>query len=113
MAKLDFRALKRPTLEIVMNDEAGTLLRLTTPREELIEKLQAALPELEKVCARGDADSIRAVYDLAADLMSNNLTRVAVTADDLRGKYNIGLEDLIVFFSAYLDFIAEITNAKN
>ena len=36
-----------------------------------------------------------------------------MTVDDLRGKYRMNLDSLIVFFSAYVEFVEELTKAKN
>lgn len=112
MAKiLDFNALERPTLEITMKDDDRTKIRVTTPTERLYERLLVASAELAHV---KDAAAIRATYDLAAELISCNLDGLTVTADELKDKYRLTWDtDLIVFFSAYLDFIHEIKNAKN
>lgn len=112
MAKiLDFNALERPTLEITMKDTDRTKIRVTTPTERLYERLLVASAELAHV---KDAAAIRATYDLAAELISCNLDGLIVTADELKDKYRLTWDtDLIVFFSAYLDFIHEIKNAKN
>lgn len=114
MAKtLDFNVLTAPTLPLIMRDERRTEIIVSTPSEQLVEDLQAIAPELEKILNAGDAESIKAVYTLAAKLMSCNRSGLQVTAEDLRDKYKLNLEALIVFYSVYLDFLSEITNAKN
>lgn len=114
MAKvLDFNSLQRPTLELVMPDEKRTKLRLVCPTESLVERLEAAMKELTEVLEKKDVTSIRACFDLAADLFSCNDTGLQVTAEDLRDKYRLGLDALVVFFSTYVDFLDEIKNAKN
>lgn len=115
MAKrLDFNSLQRPTLELTMCDDARTKFRLVCPYEAMIEKLEAIAPELIEVMDKSDASSIRAAYDFAAQLISYNDMNIKVTAEDVRDKYRLGLDAMIVFFSTYLDFIdEEIKNAKN
>lgn len=114
MAKtLDFNTFNRPVLELVMRDDERTTIKVCTPNEGLIEELQAMLPELEPVLKTGDKASIATIYDLAAKLINCNRSFIKVTGDDLRNKYRLDLEALIMFFSAYMDFISEITNAKN
>lgn len=114
MAKiLDFNSLQRPTLEITMKDADKTKFKLICPREGLIERLEAGLNELHEVLERRDSSTINATYTLAAELFSENDQGVIVTADDLRNKYNLGLEELVFFYSAYMDFINDIKNAKN
>ena len=118
MAKLNFNTIRRPVLELTMMDEAKTDITVTTPNEGLVEELEATLPELKAVLAPGDSGAIDAAYDLAARLISCNKENLQVTADDLRGKYwpkdrRANMENLVFFFSAYMDFISEINNAKN
>ena len=50
---------------------------------------------------------------MAAKLMSCNRAGLQVTVDDLRNKYKLNLEALIVFYNVYLSFLNEITSAKN
>ena len=109
----DFNALQRPTLLLTMPDEAHTQIKVSTPNEALVTELTHMAPELERVLKSGEMDAVAAVYDLAARLISCNRSLVEVTADDLRNKYNLDLESLVLFFSAYTDFLNEIANAKN
>lgn len=111
--KLDFNSIKKPTLEITMKDDAATLFRVTTPREECVERLEAMGKELKEIVDRGDRAEARAVYELAAELFGFNLDNIPVTAEDLRDVYHLDLEDLVVFFSTYMDFITEVSAAKN
>lgn len=114
MAKtLDFNALKKPTLPIIMQDEQRTKIMVSTPTQGLVEQLEAAGPEFASMFDGGDVEGIKAAYDLAARLMSCNLSGILVTAEDLRDKYKLNLYDLMLFFGAYNDFLAEIESAKN
>lgn len=116
MAKtLNFNTLKRPTLPLVMMDEAQTLIKVTSPSTALVEELQAVAPDLTEALNSADEDpaGIQAIYDLAARLMSHNLDGIPVTVDDLRNKYKLGLEELVFFYMAYVDFIEEIKTTKN
>ncbi len=119
MAKtLDFNKLNRPTLPMVMCDKAKTAIKVTTPSEALIEELQATLPELQAVMDGKDQEAVNLCYDLAARLISCNTSGLAVTVDDLRNIYwpkdcIMNQLHLVTFYEAYIDFIAEINNAKN
>lgn len=114
MAKtINFNALRRPSLPLVMSDEAQTKITVGAPSEGLVEELQQIAPEMQTALQSENAESIRTIYDLAARLMSCNREGITVTATDLRDVYKLGLEELIFFYQAYMDFIAEITNAKN
>jgi hypothetical protein len=119
MAKtLDFNKLSRPILPMVMCDETKTIIKVTTPREVLVEELQATLPELQHVMDGKDQEAVDLCYDLAARLISCNIADLEVTVEDLRTKYwprdrIINQLYLVEFYSAYVDFIREINNAKN
>lgn len=114
MAKvLDFNTVERPVLELVMQDDDRTHIQVGTPTESLVEELAALAPKLERVLQSKDADSIAAIYDLAARLINCNRNFVKVTAEELRERFNMNLESLVIFFGAYVDFINEITQAKN
>ena len=111
--ELNFNSLERPHLKLTMRDADHTVLRVTTPTEELVEKLTACAGELQEVLERKDEDATRAAWDLLADFLSYNMEGIKVTADDLRGKYGLYLEDAILLMKTYMDFITDITNAKN
>lgn len=119
MAKtLDFNKLNRPTLPLVMADENKTHIFVTTPHEALIEELAANLDEFQTVLKSENEGAVNACYGLAARLISYNTAGLEVSAADLRGKYwpaeRIANQlYLMAFFSAYVDFIKEINNAKN
>ena len=108
----DFNALEQPTLEVTLKDEAKTTVRLTIPSEGLVERFTAMAEEVKKLAQNPGAALIRAVYELA-ELFNSNADGLTFTAESLRDKYKIQLVHLICFQPAYLDFIAEIQNAKN
>lgn len=110
---LDFNSLQRSYVRLTMADANRTEIMVTTPTEALMEKLEAVGPELQAICKTGNREAINAIYDLAAELISCNRSGLTVSAEDLRGNYNLDLESMIVFFKVYMDFINEIYNAKN
>lgn len=109
---LDLNNVSRPTLELTMMDDARTVLRVKTPTEELVQELQAMNGDLAKL-ETGDRSAVGMIYDLAARLLSYNRDYIKVTAEDLRGKYRVDLESLILIYNAYLGFINALTNEKN
>lgn len=110
---LDLNNLTRPTLELTLQDEQRTTVRLTTPTEAMVQELSALTPAELNRLKNGDRESVEFVYNLAARLISCNLDFLTVTADELRSRYRMDLYSAVVFFNAYLDFINEIANAKN
>lgn len=110
---LDLNTAARPTLELTLQDEARTTLKISIPTEGLINEVQQLSPDMLDIIQTGNKEGIEAVYDLAAKLMSCNRDFITITAAELRDKYRMDLESAILFFSAYMDFITEITNEKN
>ena len=110
---LDFRALKRPFLRLVIDNEEETIIRVTTPTADMVEDFRANLPELLEVLKGNGAEQKIALYDMAAKLISCNLDAVDVTAKTLTDEYDWSVSDLTVFFTAYTEFLEEIESAKN
>jgi hypothetical protein len=113
MQMLDFNAIQQPTWQVKLRDEAQTVVTLCTPTVELVDRLIAAAPALQAVSDSKDGRSIRAIYDLIADLMSCNDDGFKFTADELLGKYKMSLQDVFCFASGYMKFIKEMQDAKN
>lgn len=114
MAKiLDLNALDQPTLELTMRDDNRSTFRLTTPTTRLVEKFIEAKTEVGEVAKTRDAEKIKKLFELTAELISCNAEYITVTAEELRDRYRLTFGDLVVVFAAYLDFIKEFNNAKN
>lgn len=104
---------KLPTLELTLQDSERTTLLVTIPTEGLVNELEASGPQLTKVLSKGDKEGVDMAFDLAARLISCNRNGRNITGAQLRKKYNMSFETLLVFYSAYLDFIEEVKNSKN
>lgn len=114
MAKsINFRSFAQPTLPINMNDPEETLFTLTAPTVELIERLEANQDTLLATFQRGDRSSLDEIWGLAADLISCNREGRRATVEELKGRYGMTYQMLLVFLTAYGEFIAEIEEAKN
>lgn len=110
---LDLNKAKLPTLVLTLQDEEQTKVTITIPSEGLISEMQSLAPDLMDTIKNGDKEGIEAVYDMAADLISCNRDFKKFTGKELREKYNMDLESAVLFFSAYMDFITDVTNEKN
>lgn len=114
MAKiLDLNALEQPVLEVKLRDENRTVFRLTTPTTKLVERFIAAKAEIGTVANSKDIESIKKLYELTAELISCNADYITVTAEELRDKYRLTFGDIVTVFTAYLEFVKEINEAKN
>lgn len=110
---LDLNTVERPVLQLIMQDDERTRIDVSTPTESLVEELRQLAPQLNKIIKNPDKMDSRAPYDLAARLINCNRSFITVTPEELSGKYRMNLESLLIFFGAYIDFIDEITKAKN
>ena len=113
MKMLGFNALQQPTWPVKLKDDARTVVNLTTPTVALVDRLIAVTPGLQEVAKSKDVKSIRAVYELVADLMNCNDDGYTFTAEELRDKYKMELLDLFRFAAGYMEFIKEMQDAKN
>lgn len=113
MKALDLNKAKRQVFPVTMMDDAQTVVNLTMPSADLIKELKAVGEEITSAITDNDHDAMDACYEIAAKLFSCNRARTVITAEQLKTDYKMELEDLVVFFNAYLDFVAEITKAKN
>lgn len=111
--KLDFNALEQPVLELTLKDEARTVVHVTTPNEELIDKLQTVAADLQKVVDDTTGEQVRVCFAFFAELMSHNTDGLTFTAEALRDTYKLKLYDLMVLYKVYIEFINEIQSAKN
>lgn len=110
---LDFNQFRKPTLLVTLCDDQKTVVRVTVPSLDLVEEMQARLPGLQAMLDGSSRESEEELYDIAARLISCNRDLLRITADELKTKYDMAKEDLIIFFGAYVDFITGIKNEKN
>ena len=109
---VDLRTLQRPTMKLVLLDDANTTLRVAPPTVDMMD----ALKEFQARIDEADADNKKAeavLYEMCAFVFSNNRDHIAVTAEELRGKYGVDPEAAELLFMAYLGFIEELKQGKN
>lgn len=110
---LDFNTVKKPALKVRFKDEKKTMIEVMMPTVAMIKALQANYSALASAVETGDQDSVRSSYDLMALLMSSNRSGKKITGEDLMEKYEVGLDDLVLFASAYMEFVEGQTKGKN
>lgn len=113
MKMLDFNAIQQPTWAIKLKDDEQTVVNLSAPSVDLVDRLVAATPELQDAAKTKDGKTIRAIYALVADVLNCNDDGFAFTAEELRDRYRLTLLDVFKFVAGYLEFIKEIQDVKN
>lgn len=109
---LNFNNVKKRYLTVTLADEKKTILMIGTPTKAIIDDLLLLQSSLEAV--KDDETNAEAVDDLylsCAKVMSRNKGGIKVTKEFLETLFDF--EDIMLFFSAYMDFVEEVTNAKN
>lgn len=111
--KLDFNALEQPVLEITLRDKEQTVVRITAPTEKNVERFMAMAGDLQALKNDNTGETVKAAFELIAELINCNLDEMTFTAESLRDRYGLKLYDAIIFVKVYLEFLKEIENAKN
>lgn len=111
---LDFNAIEQPTLDVTMRDADRTVLHLSVPSVEFVEKLEAMKPLIAKM-KKGDnaVETVKKVFTFFAEIFSHNEDGIRVTAEDLRDVYKLNLLHLIKLYGEYMGFVEDISSAKN
>lgn len=106
MAKsLNFKTIKKQYLSVTLSD--GKILQVGTPTKKAYDALKSIQNNLQED-DNGDLDEI---YASTAIIMSKNKTGKVITKEYLEKIFDI--EDILIFFNAYVDFIEELSNQKN
>lgn len=113
MSTLNFNRYRPPIMEVELLDKNRTIIHITPPTVNLQEELRASQNDLSALLTGGDEEKRKALFDLAARLMSCNRNWLKITPEQLQKKYNIDVEDLVIFYEQYVEFITRIEHAKN
>jgi hypothetical protein len=109
---LDFNKVKKQYLTINFADEDNTVIMISTPTKSVLEELLLLQTNLEAIeNNQSDTQAIDDLYYTCAKVMSRNKCNVKITKEFLEDIFD--LEDVLIFFNAYMQFINDITNVKN
>lgn len=116
MAKtLDFTTKKKKFLTVKLNDDEKTVLAVNTPTKAIFDVLFECSALLNDIENTDDADAVAnamsTLYEACAMVLSHNKNRKHFTATDLEDMFDF--DDLLLFFTTYMDFVGEVANAKN
>lgn len=116
MAKtLDFTKRKKEFLTVKLKDDDKTVLAVNMPKKYVYECLLECVDIFEQIDQTNDTETItngmNALYEACALALSNNKSQKTFTADEVAEFFDF--EDLVVFFTAYLNFVNESAEVKN
>lgn len=110
MRELNFRSSRKNYLPVIFEDNNKILVK--TPTKGLVEKLTTLsemFGSLEEDMA--NIEAIDAVYELAAEVMSNNAGKKEITSEYLEEM--LDLQDILTFFDEYSILINSLNEVKN
>lgn len=109
MAILNFNEIKRPSLDIVLNDEEKTKLTLITPAKYRVDSFMQTFQSL----VRKDNKDITMddLYEVASVILSSNKENITITKDKVQSIFMI--DDIVILMKHYNDFITGLYNIKN
>ena len=102
MKELNFNNIKKTTFKVTLPDENQTKLTLLTPTKSVIAQMKKA--------TSSEADESD-MFELTAKVISRNKEKFRVTVEHLEDC--LDLEDIIIFFDKYMDYVNEMANQKN
>lgn len=114
MAKpLNFNNVKKSYLNVTLADENNTVLLIGTPTKAIMDDLVALQDSINTINDEEEAniEATDELYGACAKLMSRNKAGIKITKEYLGEIFDF--EDIIIFFNAYMDFVDEVTSAKN
>ena len=107
---IDFTTRKKEYLTIKLNDAKKTTLMIGTPTRNILAEF-VSINERVGDESGADMDTINDLYNVCAKIMSFNKGGIEITAEYLGDFFDV--EDILVFFNAYGEFMGSVTNAKN
>lgn len=113
MQMFDFNAIQKPTWPVKLADEAQTVVHLSYPSLDMVEKLMGLSESLKEVVATNNSETVRNAFGVVAMVLSCNEDGLTFTAEELRDKYHMTLLGMARFTAGYLSFLQEANNAKN
>ena len=109
---LNLNTAKRPVFTLTLMDDDETTLHVKVPEMELFKEIQAMASELDAL-NDGSPEAEDTIYDITSRILSCNREKLTVTADELRGKYRLGLEEVLLVYGSYTEFLTDIVQQKN
>lgn len=109
---LNFNKVKKTYLTVTLTDENNTTLMIGTPTKAIMDDLVSLQDNIESISdEQAEAEATDELYGACAKLMSRNKGGLKISKEFLENLFDF--EDIVIFFNAYMDFIAEVTSGKN
>lgn len=104
---LNFNSIAKKHLTVTLNDEKNTTLLVLSPTKKIMD----ILTSIESNSVSSEKEQTETLYTACAAIMSRNKGGIKVSKDLLEDIFDI--EDIMIFFNAYMNFMNEQMSAKN
>lgn len=112
MSVLNFNNIKKQYLTVVLPDEKQTTLLIGSPTKALTSEINTIQSNLEMINnENSDEFTLDELYNACAKVMSRNKAEIKITKKQLEKIFDV--EDILIFFTAYVNFVTELANQKN
>lgn len=112
MAKsLNYNSIKKQYLTVTLADEKQTTIMIGTPTKSDMDELKSLQGVIESLGEDTDSEKMDVMFTLCARLMSRNKGGIEITKEKIEDIFD--LEDIVIFFHAYQDFLSEVMGGKN
>lgn len=102
---LNFNNIPKEYLTVTLPDDNHTTLMILSPTKGMIDDFSNISDN------DGNVESLTDLYDTCAKMMSRNKAGRKITTEMLEEWFDI--EDIVIFYDAYMDFAHEVTGRKN
>lgn len=112
MKTLNFNKVKKQYLAVTLADEKNTTILVGTPTKSLLDDFLALKTHVESLGKdEVDQETLDDLFEVVSKCMSRNKTGYHVTAEYIANIFDV--EDILIFMTAYAEFLDEMTKAKN
>ena len=106
MANLNFNKIQKQYLTVTLRDKNKTTIFVGNPTKKLLDELISLNLSMDN--ANSNADELSdSLYEVCAKVMSRNKGNVNIKKELLEDIFD--MEDLMIFFKAYMDFVSSQT----
>lgn len=107
---LDFTKRKKEYLTVKLDDPKKTVLMIGTPTKKILEDFMYLNAKIEED-GGASGELVEELYEICAKVMSFNKGGIEITSDYLSEFFDI--EDIMIFFNGYMEYMNTLTNSKN
>lgn len=111
MNVLDFNKVEKASFNVALNDENNTKLKIYMPTKGTMDYLKNFRDKFSEDNNSEAEEFMDELYVACAKIMNRNADGIVIERQKIEEL--LDYEDLIMFYSAFMNFIDEVVNQKN